>query len=525
MKNSLRLILFLFIVSISLHTNTYAQKLKSKTVDKIVNKTMETFNVPGIAVAIIKDGKVIHNKGYGYRSLESKEAVDTHTLFAIASNSKAFTSAALCILAEENKLSLNDKVRKYIPEFKLYNSYVSEEFTIIDLLTHRSGLGLGAGDLMIFPTNNKYTKKEIIHNLRYLKPVSSFRTKYDYDNLLYIVAGEIIERVSGLSWGEYVNKKILEPLGMTESAPSFTLLKDTSNIATPYVPIKEKLIKTSRSYNVNINPAGGIYSNTAELSKWVITQLQNGKYEGNKIFSNVSSRKMWASHTIRRPNPMPFFTSNFNSYGLGWEVKDINGRKEVSHTGGLTGMVSQVVMIPELNLGIIILTNQQSGLAFMNISDKIKDLYLNNGNRKRLDLYKKYESYSEKRNQEAQKEIIKILNASKNKIPSFGIIGTYTDKWFGDIKISKDKNQYYFTSEKSSSLKGKMYYYDANTFIVKWDDRTLNADAYIMFNLNEKGKPTTFTMKAISPITDFSFDFHDLHFKVKRKNNRIVRNK
>lgn len=525
MKNSLKFILFLFIVSTCLETNTYAQKLSSKTVDKIVNKTMDTFNVPGLALAIIKDGKIIHNKGYGYRSLESKEKVDAHTLFAIASNSKAFTTAALCILMEDNKLYLNDKVKKYIPEFKLYNSFVSEEFTITDLLTHRSGLGLGAGDLMIFPTNNKFTKEEIIHNLRFLKARSSFRTKYDYDNLLYIVAGEIIERVSGLSWSEYIKKKILDPLEMTESAPSYNHLKDTSNIAIPYVPMNGKLIKTSRSFNTNINPAGGIYSNTAELSKWVITQLQHGKYEGKKIFTNASSNQMWASHTIRRPNPMPFFKSNFNSYGLGWEVQDINGYKQVSHTGGLTGMVSQVVMIPELSLGIIILTNQQSGLAFMNISDKIKDIYLRNGKHKRLELYKKYESYSQKRDKESQKEIIKVLNASKNKIPPFGIIGTYTDKWFGDIKISKVKNQYYFTSIKSSSLKGKMFYYNANTFIVKWDDRTLNADAYILFNLDEKGKSKTFRMKAISPITDFSFDFHDLQFAVKKKNNLIIRNR
>ena len=191
----------------------YAQPISSPSIDSLVEKTLKTFDVPGIAVAVVKDGKIIHAKGYGVRSLNTKQKVDEHTLFGIASNSKAFTVAALGMLVDEGKLKWDDKVTDYIPEFKMYSPYVTEEFTIRDLLTHRSGLGLGAGDLMFWPDSNNFTIKDMIHNLRYLKQVSDFRTKYDYDNLLYIVAGEVVARVSGMSWEEFIRNRIMTASG------------------------------------------------------------------------------------------------------------------------------------------------------------------------------------------------------------------------------------------------------------------------------------------------------------------------
>ena len=176
---------------------TWSQPLKSDEIDKLVNRTLETFNVPGIAVAVVKDDQVVHMKGYGVISITTGKKTDENTLFGIASNSKAFTSAALGILVDEGRITWETKVIDIIPEFRLYNSYVTEDFNIKDLLTHRSGMGLGAGDLMLWPDSSAFTTEEIIHNLRYLKQTSSFRTKYDYDNLLYLVAGEVVRRVSG----------------------------------------------------------------------------------------------------------------------------------------------------------------------------------------------------------------------------------------------------------------------------------------------------------------------------------------
>src|SRR5688572_14054427 len=222
-------------------TIVHAQPLTGKQIDSLVVRTMKAFEVPGIAVAIIQDGKPIHLKGYGVRSVITDDLVDEHTLFGIASNTKAFTTAALGILVDEGKLKWDDKVTTYIPEFKLHNPYVTDEFTIRDLLTHRSGLGLGAGDLMFYPDSADFTIKDVIYNLRFLKSVSSFRSKYDYDNTLYIVAGEVITRVGGKSWDSFVEDHILQPLGMQRSAASFDRLKDKLNVAAPHAVVDGKV--------------------------------------------------------------------------------------------------------------------------------------------------------------------------------------------------------------------------------------------------------------------------------------------
>lgn len=496
-------------------TSIVAQRISEQRMDSIVQRTMEVFNVPGIAVAVIEKGKVVYCKGHGLRSLADKLPVDRYTLFGIASNTKAFTTAALATLVDEKKLSLDERVRNIIPEFKMYSPFVTEEFTVRDLLTHRSGLGLGAGDLMIFPADNNFTKAEVMHNLRFLKPVSSFRTKFDYDNLLYIVAGEVIERIAKQPWTTYVEEHLLRPLGMKRSAASFLRLKDTTNVAVPYTPMKGELVATKRCYSEKVDAAGGIYANVDELSHWVLAQLNGGKYGENRIFSTRMSREMWLPHTMMRPNPMPFFTSHFKAYALGWQVQDVNGFRQVSHTGGLPGMVSQVLLLPDLKSGVVVLTNQQSGLAFMAISDMVKDALLKNGEHDRIGIYAKYARFSE---QQAEKVMAKVkaltLKAKKKGVvATFAAEGTYKDAWFGEVRISKRNGGLYFASKRSPSMSGPMFFYGANSFVVEWEDRTMNADAYLLFSLDERGVPLSFTMKAISPETDFSFDFQDLLFK------------
>ena len=216
-------------------------QITEKEVDVLVENTLKTFNVPGIAVGIVKDGQLVLAKGYGVANIKTQQKMDANTLVGIASNSKAFTASALAILVDEGKINWDDKVKKYLPEFKMNNNYVTEEFTIRDLLTHKSGLGLGAGDLMIWPDGHDFTPKDIVRNIQYLKPVSGFRTKYDYDNLLYVIAGEVIEKVSGKSWCDFVEERLMQPIGMTKSAASWRRLKDTTNVIVPHVPTNGKL--------------------------------------------------------------------------------------------------------------------------------------------------------------------------------------------------------------------------------------------------------------------------------------------
>lgn len=499
-----------------------AQVISSSQLDSLVNLTLKTFDVPGIAVAVVKDGKVIHAKGYGVRSLKTNLPVDEHTLFGIASNSKAFTAAALAMMVDEGRMSWDDKVIDHIPEFRMYDPYVTDAFTVRDLLTHRSGLGLGAGDLMFFPDGNTFTKQEMITNIRYLKQVSGFRTQYDYDNNLYIVAGEVLARVSGMSWEDFIEKRIMEPIGFNLSRASWSRVKNNPNIIDAHVPFNGKVQAIAHDWSENANAAGGIMSNLTDLCKWVILQMNNGKYgEGlsKKLFSEERHHDMWAPQTIIDVNGPGAYNTHFAAYGLGWFLSDVKGYKQVSHTGGLLGTVTQVTLLPELNLGIIVLTNQQSGAAFSAITNTIKDSYLGITGKDRV---KQYHDNVVKNEAEAKtitdgiwKAIDSTQKTSKIKPNNAMFTGIYADKWFGNVTITEKDGGLRFNSEKSPRLSGQMLPYKANTWIVKWDDRSFDADAYMIFSLDSEGRADGIKMKAISPLTDFSFDFHDLDLKRK----------
>ena len=498
----------------------YGQAISALQIDNLVDTVLKTFDVPGIAVAIIKDDKIIHAKGYGVRSLRTKLKVDENTLFGIASNSKAFTAAALGMLVDEGKIKWEDKVTDYIPEFKMYNPYVTDEFNIKDLLTHRSGLGLGAGDLMMWPDSSNFTKKDIIHNLRYLKPVSSFRTKYDYDNNLYIVAGEIVARASGMSWEDFIENRIMKPLNMNKSAASLSRVKDKSNVIDPHAPVNGKVEAIRIDWSETANAAGGIYSNLTDISKWLIMQMNSGKYgEGlsKQLFSESVHHEMWSPQTIINVKATPPYNTHFASYGLGWFLSDVKGYKQATHTGGLAGIVTQITLLPELKLGIVVFTNQQSGAAFTAITNTIKDSYLGVTGMDRVkqmhDRVLAGEAEAKKMTSEIWANIEAQQQATAVKPDINAYLGTYADNWFGDITIAVKNGKIRFDSKRSPRLTGEMLYYKANTFVVKWDDRSLDADAFVQFSLDTSGKGDGIKMNAISPLTDFSFDFHDLDFK------------
>lgn len=489
-----------------------AQPLTSKQIDALTERTLKAFDVPGIAVCVIKDGKVIHSKGYGVRSMATKQPVDEQTLFGIASNSKAFTAAALGILVDEGKLKWDDRVRDYIPEFKLYDPYVTEAFTIRDLLTHRSGLGLGAGDLMLFINPNDYTLKDVIYNLRYLKPVSQFRTKYDYDNNMYVIAGEVVARVSGMSWDDFVEHRIMKPLAMTHSAGSYNRLKDNSNAIDGHAPVDGKVQVVDRDTMAIGHSAGGIYSSIADLSQWVKYLLSDDTTK--KIISADVKEEMFSPQTIIQARGKSPYNTHFAAYGLGFFISDVKGYKQVTHTGGLEGMVTQVTMIPELGLGIIVLTNQQEGGAFSAITNQIKDGYLGVTGTDRVKEYSSRRGKTVDENKKITDAVWKTVadNQQKGTTDIAQFAGTYKDPWFGEATISMQNGKAWFQAKKIGKLQGQVFFYKANTYVVKWNDRSMDADAYITFSLDEEGKSKGMTMNAISPETDFSYDFQDLDF-------------
>ena len=512
MKNLLSLLFVVATIQLS------AQNITSTEVDALVEKAMKEFNVAGVAVAIVKDGKIVHEKGYGVKSIDTKLPVDEHTNFQIASNSKAFTTAALAILVDEGKISWNDKVTKYLPEFKMYNDYVTENFTIEDLLCHRSGLGLGVGDLNSFPDGSDFTIKDVLTSFQHFKPVSAFRTQFDYDNQLYFVAGELIARVSGMSWEKYIQTKIMEPLQMNDSRPSIKDLKDKTNLAIPHSTegANEK-IRTIALFEEMINgAAGGILSNVNDMSKWMIMQLYQGKYGdqlSKQLFTEKQQREMWQIKTVTEFNPNPRYNQHFSGYGLGWGLADVKGNLRVSHTGGLPGMLSVVCMIPDLKLGIVVLTNTESGGGplFSAVNNTILDSYLN---LEPVDWIAKYAPQVQQRKSNADlvtKKVWETVAAAKKiKINPQEYLGIYEDNWFGKIEVFLKENQLWFKSYRSPKLNGPMHFYKANTFAIKWEYQDMPCDAFAMFTLDENGKAQSIKMKGISPDIDFSFDFQDL---------------
>ena len=513
-----RLLLSSLVAAITLTAT--GQPLSSAQIDSLATRCLNLFNVPGIAVGVVKDGKLIHAKGYGIANLATGQKVDEHTLFGVASNSKAFTTTAISMLVDERKMTWDDKVTDHIPGFRMYDPYVTEAFTIRDLVTHRSGLGLGAGDLMMWPDSSNFTRADIIHNLRYLKPVSGFRTKYDYDNNLYIVAGEVIAKVSGMSWEDFIEQRIMQPLGFRASAASLKRLKDKSNMIRPHAPVDGKLRVLDIEWSETANAAGGIWSNISDFSRWTLLQLNGGRYGDSLrqlLFSAAMHQEMWSPQTIIPANTRAPYNTHFSAYGLGWFLSDVKGYKQVTHTGGLAGIVTQHVLIPELSLGIIVFTNQQSGAAFSAISNTIKDGYLGISDKDWVKTYSAYEQEDFREADSVRRKVAGEIEAQQNKYKQgydfSPFFGTYRDAWFGDIVLSMHNGKPWIASKRSPRLRGELLPYNEQTLVARWTDRSMDADAFLIFTRDRNGKPSGFRMEAISPLTDFSFDFQDLDLK------------
>lgn len=491
-------------------------QIEEQQLDNLIKETLTVFEVPGISVGVYQDGKIVYSKGHGVRSLTNKKDMNDETLVGVASNSKGFTCFALAMLVDAGKLNWDDKVRKHIPEFQLHDAWVTEEFTVRDLVTHRSGLGLGAGDLMFFPEGSDFTVSDIINNVKYLEPESSFRSTFQYNNNMYIIAGEVLQRVSGLSWEDFIETKIMQPVGMANSKASYNRVTDKSNIIDAHTMAEGKVIQIPHDWSETANAAGGIVSNVPDMLTWAEFLMNDAVTKnGERLLSEKQFHELWQLQMPLRVSPKDSYGSNFKGYGLGWFVADVKGgHKQVYHTGGLLGTVTQFTMIPDLDLGIVVLTNQMNGMAFNTITNTIKDAYLGYENRNWLKKYGDRNAAYIKYNDSIKSAVYsKVEKAKKLKtLPKpEQIVGTYTDDWFGDVIISHDVEKgYTIKSKRSSRLFGELLPLNATTFVAKWNDRSYDADVYVQFSFNEKGEAVSATMKYIAPITDFSFDFHDL---------------
>jgi CubicO group peptidase (beta-lactamase class C family) len=494
-----------------------AQSGQPPDLDAYVTRAMKTFDVPGIAIAIVKDGKVVLAKGYGVRKMGEAAPVDENTLFGIGSNTKAFTTAALASLVDAGKISWDDKVYERLKGFQMYDPYVSHEMTIRDLLTHRSGMGLGEGDLLFWP-HTTFTREDIIYRLRFMKPASSFRSRYAYDNLMYIAAGQIIPAVTGKTWEEYIQEKILEPLGMKTTNLSTTAFKPGDDYAWPHAKVDGKLETIPFQDLDNAGPAGAINSSVGEMSKWIMLQLNHGKIPGSdeRIFSEAQSREMWTGQTLTpissAESPMAILRPKFAAYALGWGIRDYHGRKLVGHSGGVSGFVTRVLLVPEENLGIVILTNAEQTSAFESILYHVLDSYFSLPPTDWTTAFKAADDEDENAAKAAIEESDKGRSAnSKPSLPLETYAGVYNDAWYGPVTIKQEGSRLVFRMDHTPKAVADLEHWQFDTFKAHWRDRTIE-DAFVTFTLNPDGAIHHFTMAAVSPLADFSFDYQDLWF-------------
>jgi CubicO group peptidase (beta-lactamase class C family) len=494
-----------------------AQSAPPADLDAYVARVLRTFAVPGLSLAIVKDGRTVVAKGYGLRKLGASTPVDENTLFGIGSNTKAFTTAALATLVDAHKISWDDPVYQRLPGFQMYDPYVSHEMTIRDLLTHRSGMGLGEGDLLFWP-HTTFTRDDIIYRLRFMKPASSFRSHYAYDNLMYIAAGQIIPAVTGKSWEDYIREKILLPLGMNTTNLSNAAFKPGDNYAFPHSEVDGKLQVIDFVVLDNAAPAGSINSSAAEMAKWITLQLARGKFPNSdkRLFSEMQSREMWSPQTVlptpERPGPLAALHATFADYALGWGLRDYHGRKLVGHTGGVAGFVSRVMLVPEENLGVVILTNAESAGAFDSILYHILDQYFALPNTDWIAAFQAADVAEQK----GADEITKKQNAaragdSKASLPLEKYAGVYSDSWYGPVTIRSENGKLIFSMDHTPNAIADLQHWQYDTFKTHWRDRTIE-DAFVTFTLKPDGTIDHFTMVAVSPLADFSFDYQDLYF-------------
>ena len=479
-----------------------AQPQVPRDIDAFAARVLREFDTPGAAIAIVRDGRTVFGRGYGVRRLGTPEPVSERTRFQVASNTKAFTSAALAILVEDGRLRWNDRVIDYLPWFQMSDPYVTREITVLDLLVHRSGLGLGGGDLLWF--HSDYTREELIRRLRYVPLATSFRSTYNYDNVLYVVAGAVVEAVSRRSWDDFVRERVFTPLGMTSSLTSVLAVRPGDDVAAPHGMVDGRLQIVPVDSADNVGPGGSIVSNVVDMAQWIRVQLDSGRVDSTRrLWRAPRTSELWTGRITTQPPR----GSNLAMYALGWNVYDYRGYKIVTHTGGLAGMISRVMLIPQLRTGFVILTNAESS-AMGVLTSYLRDFYTGAPAADYVSQFKEGEAAFNEAAFQARLDSARN-RTSRPSLPLSGYAGTYRDAWYGDVTLAEEQGHLVIRFGRSPAFTGDLEHWHYDTFRVHW--RVPNIpDAWATFALEPDGAVERMRMAAVSPSTDFSFDWQDL---------------
>ncbi len=463
----------------------------SDSLDNYINRGLEQWQIPGAAVLIVKDGKVVVEKGYGVREFGKNEKVDENTLFMIGSNTKAFTGTAMALLEYDGKIKLEDKVIKYLTDFKMNDNWITQHLNIVDLLTHRMGMETFQGDFIYWASD--LNADEVIEKFGELTPKYDFRTKYGYTNAGYTVAGKIIEKVSGLKWEDYLKEKIFLPLNMSRTVALSVDYPQASNITKPHTFVDGKITVLPYDNIDNLAPCGSIGSSVKDLSRWLIAQLDSGKYQDEIALPFDVIKRTRKPETIIGRVRHPFNEGHFNLYGLGWVLTDYEGTEIVSHTGGVNGFVTSVTLLPEENLGIVVLTNSDQNSFYQLLKWEIIDAYL------RLP-YRNYSDVFYQQSLEQKEESEKLLAALKDSVsldlkpelPLTEFTGKYENDPYGFAELIVKGNALELSLKHHSKLKGKLEYIGNNRFLCTYSDPTYGIKVF-PFDI-ENGKVKFFNL-------------------------------
>jgi len=484
--------------------------------DRLFDQAMAHYHLPGLAVGVIVDGRVVYRRAAGERMAGSGEAIDPDTLFKIASNSKAMTTGLLARLVDQGKLAWDDPVTRYLPEFRMYDPWVTRNIQVRDLLIHNSGLGLGAGDLMLWPEPNDFSRADIIAGLAYLKPTHSFRAHYAYDNLLYVVAGEVAARAGGKPYDQLIREQVFAPLGMTRCQVGAWQPQAVGNIAQPHmrqdgrnVPVREDQDQVA---DVPSMAAGGIRCSLDDMLTWMDRAWLQPDAK-TPWLSEAQRHAVWSLHT-----PMPISArmrewddTHLYGYGYGWRLSDVDGRWKVAHTGTLMGMYSSLVLLPDQRSGFVILINGEGEAARTALGEALQKKLL--GGDAGLDVLH-YAAALEHEDAQPRPPAARKPDTSARRPVAVTAAaphaGRYRDPWFGEVQLCPAQAKLQFIAKRSPLLRGTVMQVDRR-WLVDWDDASVDAEPWLTFATDAQGR-ATMHLAAIDPDADFSYDYGDLEF-------------
>ncbi len=490
---------------IAFNASSFSQTPKQlEHLDAYYQKALSQWHVPGMAIAITKGDRIIFSKGYGYANIENKTRVNANTLFAIASNSKAFTATAIAQLVDAKKIKWSDKVIDYLPYYKLYDEYTTQNMTIEDLLCHRNGLKTFSGDLLWY--GSTLSAKQVLAAQQYLKPTSAFRTTFGYSNISYLAAGKIIEKVTDSTWAEYIGAHFLKPLKMNRTLTSTTQLKNTYNVATPYFYEDGKTHALNWLNWDNIAPAGALISSVNDYANWLILNANKGKFQDKKFYTPQSFTNITTPHINFKVQENDV-KNNFKAYGLGWSIQDNYGYKIMGHGGGYDGMISKSTFVPEKKIGIIILTNSLSW-APSALTNKTIDVLLGD----KLDgkdwstnwlVYKENQEKADVKKRLKNEKLRQKLSKHHQKLENY--VGTYHDKMYGNVSVRIKDKALYFSMDNTPIFKAQLQHWNGNIFTFRFDTQVSSLpEGKLWFDTDKNNNINKLHINIPNP--DFYFD-------------------